>query len=340
MDSSRPARSLRQTRLASTPRPSPSLASRNKVATLENEGSPAAKRRKIDIDLDVDGELPTPERSSPLPNGLGAPSAPQNQVIIQSGSLVPPTKRHPESRTSHYHLPYRGLPQEILEKIFRYALYLRDCVTIVPRFKNTHHYSLQFRARPTYLPTYHLDKTDVHGLLCLNNEQYKVVRRILCEQNVVHISEFWPRRQQRSGFVPPMRHISFLKAARREDPPSLDDDLDWETPIRLFREVIDQQLEPNSLTFNVETPLLWEKLCTVIRQTDIRFELRLEFQGRRKQEVGRDGKICWTQYPDRKAIKQHEQLSRSRYFMVYGHLVDLLPHDHQARYDRLKLDFF
>ena len=136
---------------------------------------------------------------------------------------------------THYHDPYRGLPQEILDHIFQYCLCPPNGITIVP-WADPPEWALnqeileerasyfKFDARKVHdgrgspLQDEYYDEnftikfrpwTDAHGLLWLNRDQFKNTRRILCQNGVVHIprymSWYWTPELCRS--LPPMKHL-------------------------------------------------------------------------------------------------------------------------------------
>ena len=123
---------------------------------------------------------------------------------------------------SHYHLPYRGLPQEILEEIFKYSL--SDGITIVPKSEE---HSDPIPAQLDHVRqysevndgtidngksfTFNVNRTNAYGLLLLNRDQYKVARRILRDA-VVHVPLVlpWAWTGEVLRGLPRLKHVSFM----------------------------------------------------------------------------------------------------------------------------------
>ena len=141
-------------------------------------------------------------------------------------------------KMSHYHLPYRGLPQEILEQIFEYSLSLPDGITIIPksypplevqqRSETDRLLALPPSVKPYEKEIYNggscdggplrikfnrtEDRTDTYALIRLNRIQYPIARRIFWQNNVIYMPIYYEKHwtEPLVRLLPPVKHISFL----------------------------------------------------------------------------------------------------------------------------------
>ena len=180
---------------------------------------------------------------------------------------------------SHYHLPYRGLPQEIIEEIFKYSLRPPNSITIKPKNnfiapipKSNGFYNFDCRFIPEshrrkiydgnvvdhWLKdfTFKINAPHAFGLFGLNRDQYEVTRRILCQNGVVCLPLFLPSQWTRPILrsLPPMKHISFSSVPEGRYQLEIIPKHDGKRLVWPFTEgVIHEDVKLESLTFKMKT---------------------------------------------------------------------------------------
>ena len=112
---------------------------------------------------------------------------------------------------SHYHLPNRGLPQEVLEEIFRYAV---PDITVIPKGDiDPFDFDQKFSGEEFHDGAYKIlfNQSDAYGLLCIDHAHHEVNKRILFHESVVYIPTFFPPHWMKPLLrsLPPINHVSF-----------------------------------------------------------------------------------------------------------------------------------